>query len=316
MILIKICEITIDPGRRAPLPKHIRQLADSIAEVGLLQPIVVDKHFALIAGLHRLEAAKLLAWTEIECTVSDLEGLEAELAEIDENVIRNNLDDIDLGKKLIRRKEVYEALHPASKQGGDRRSEDFKTSPARFDSAKAFTIDTSEKTGLSRRTVEQKMQIARDLTPEVQEVVKRNHVGFKNALKLSRLAPEQQIEAAALLADGKIRKVDEYTMAQGKSTSALPFQMTQRTFSSFEEGVADLKNTEKDCSCTPGDFLAEVTAFVLKFHKEIEWFNNPYYEAVFPDLNAEQLDYLRQQMEAVSTAAKKLYKSVERNAKK
>lgn len=130
------------------------------------------------------------------------------------------------------------------------------------------------------------------------------------------MKPEHQEEAAEQLVSGKIKSVDEYEPAQGNNKSALPFQMTQRTFSSFEEGVADLKNTEKDCSCTPGDFLAEVTGFVLKFHKEIEWFNNPYYEAVFPDLNAEQLNYLRQQMEDVSTTAKKLNKSVERKAKK
>ena len=34
----------------------------------------------LIAGLHRLEAAKLLGWEEIECNISSLEGLQAELA--------------------------------------------------------------------------------------------------------------------------------------------------------------------------------------------------------------------------------------------
>lgn len=49
----------------------------------------------MIAGLHRLEAAKMLGWTEIECTVKDLDGLLAQLAEIDENYVRTELDSIN-----------------------------------------------------------------------------------------------------------------------------------------------------------------------------------------------------------------------------
>lgn len=90
MILIQISEITIGPGRRAALPEDIQKMADSIAEVGLLSPITVDARHTLIAGLHRLEAAKLLGWVEIECNVADLDGLQAELAEIDENFIRKD----------------------------------------------------------------------------------------------------------------------------------------------------------------------------------------------------------------------------------
>ena len=117
MILIQISEITIGPGRRAALPEDIQRMADSIAEVGLLSPITVDARHTLIAGLHRLEAAKLLGWVEIECNVADLDGLQAELAEIDENIIRRNLHYSDEGKQLARRKEIYEILHPETRQG-------------------------------------------------------------------------------------------------------------------------------------------------------------------------------------------------------
>lgn len=41
----------------------------SIAEIGLLNPITVTADNTLIAGRHRLEAAKLLGWTEI-CQIS------------------------------------------------------------------------------------------------------------------------------------------------------------------------------------------------------------------------------------------------------
>ena len=90
-MLVQISEIKLNAGRREASSKGVRELADSISKVGLLNPITVDQGCTLIAGLHRLEAAKSLGWTEIECTVSSLEGLLAELAEVDENVVRKGL---------------------------------------------------------------------------------------------------------------------------------------------------------------------------------------------------------------------------------
>lgn len=62
---IKISEININPGRREATAESIEKLARSISEIGLLNPITIDQEHTLIAGLHRLEAAKLLGWTEI-----------------------------------------------------------------------------------------------------------------------------------------------------------------------------------------------------------------------------------------------------------
>ena len=112
---IPIYQININAGRREADQDAVQKLADSISKVGLLNPITVDQEYTLIAGLHRLEAVKQLGWTEIECTVKSLDGLLAELAEIDENLIRRGLDYIDEGKQLARRKEIYESLHPETK---------------------------------------------------------------------------------------------------------------------------------------------------------------------------------------------------------
>ena len=83
-MLVSISEILINPGRRDTAAKDIENLAKSISQVGLLNPVTITADYTLIAGKHRLEAAKLLGWTEIECTVRDVSGLLAELAEIDE----------------------------------------------------------------------------------------------------------------------------------------------------------------------------------------------------------------------------------------
>ena len=114
---IAINEIKINLGRREANLSGIDELIRSISEVGLLNPITVDPDYTLIAGLHRLEAAKRLGWTEIECMVCGLDGLQAELAEIDENVVRTALSTIEYGELLERRKEIYESLHPEAKAG-------------------------------------------------------------------------------------------------------------------------------------------------------------------------------------------------------
>ena len=63
---IPISEIKVSPGRREAAPADVRELADSIAEIGLLNPVTVSQSRTLIAGLHRLEAAALLAAGEIQ----------------------------------------------------------------------------------------------------------------------------------------------------------------------------------------------------------------------------------------------------------
>ncbi len=213
---IPISEIKVSPGRRQAAPADIRELADSIAEIGLLNPITISQSRTLIAGLHRLEAAKLLGWAEIECVVSGLEGLRAELAEIDENFVRSDLTPLEFGELLLRRKEIYEALHPGSvqtNQGGPfRGNQHQEVSDKMTQTTKSFAQDTAEKLGVGRRTVERQVQIAKRLTPETKSILRGAEapVTRKQALALSRLEPGPQAEAAALLAAGEIQSVEEY----------------------------------------------------------------------------------------------------------
>jgi len=198
---IKISDIKINSGRRSTDQQNVEELARSIKAVGLMNPITIDQNHTLIAGLHRVEAAKLLGWAEIECTVSDAEGIQAELAEIDENIVRARLSRYELGEQLLRRKEIYETLHPETRQGM-RNGQTSKNENLSLLGAKPFSQDTAEKLGVSKRTVEQLIQTARDLTPEAKKIIRDadSKITKGNALKISRLPPSQQEEAAAVLA--------------------------------------------------------------------------------------------------------------------
>lgn len=211
MMQIPIDAIQVRDGRRELDASHVRELAGSIRELGLLNPVTIDQDNVLIAGLHRLEAARILGWTEIECTVSRLEGLQAELAEIDENIVRSDLSVLEYGEMLLRRKEIYEQIHPEVKHGGDRKSKEIKAKKIRLDSAKSFVQDTAQKLNVVPRTVELQIQTAKNLTPEAKKIIRESNTKItkKAALHLSRLEPEQQKEIAARLAAGEIHSIDK-----------------------------------------------------------------------------------------------------------
>jgi len=104
----KLSEITIPGGRRNVDQDKVSGLVASIKIVGLLNPITIDKNDVLIAGAHRLAAYERLGHDEIECIVLDCDDLQRELIEIDENLIRNELDPIDIGELAIRRDAILE----------------------------------------------------------------------------------------------------------------------------------------------------------------------------------------------------------------
>lgn len=66
----------------------IAGLARSVAEIGLLHPVVITPEDCLIAGQRRLHAAKLLGWTEIAVTMVNLHGIVR--GEYAENSIRKD----------------------------------------------------------------------------------------------------------------------------------------------------------------------------------------------------------------------------------
>ena len=189
----------IDRSDRLRPVDHDRALliAASIAERGLDAPIKVraagkksGHPYVLVIGGHRCEAAALLGWEEIDAVVVDLSADEARLAEIDENLYRAELNPLDQAVFLAERKRLYEKLHPATKHGGDRVSEQV----AIFgDLAPRFTEEVKDRLGLSERSVQRILQRAR-----IADDVRARIAGTKIARTgseldlLARLEPAQQ----------------------------------------------------------------------------------------------------------------------------
>ncbi len=123
---------------------------------------------------------------------------------------------------------LEEHLHPETKNGGDRRSGKTRSAKCTSDPARSFVEDTAEKLGVNPCTVRRQIQTAKNLSPETKEIIRGADAKLskKSALKLSRLEPEQQKEAATLLASREIRSVDEYAAKEKEAPEEISAQET------------------------------------------------------------------------------------------
>lgn len=80
------------PWRRRPL----------LRRPGYFLSSAVGLSLRLIAGYHRLEACKRLGMDKIQANVRKVDEVHAELAEIDENLIRNELTALERCEQLAR----------------------------------------------------------------------------------------------------------------------------------------------------------------------------------------------------------------------
>lgn len=295
---IKIVEIKVGDNRREIDEANVANLMKSIREVGLINAITVTQGNKLIAGAHRLEACKRLGWAEIECNVAELDGLKAELAEIDENLIRHNLNHIDEGEQLLRKKEIYEMLYPETKAGvaGAKVTNEKRWGVATEESSaatkKSFVDDSAEKMQLSPRRVRQKIQVARDLTPEVKQIVKESKIGLDPLLELARIKePEKQKEAAEKLAAG---------IPLDKPEPVKPDP------SSIKASIAQMKDPETGRFVLTAEmFLQEYAATAEDVIRQLEWYKQSMYTDLYPKFTETDL----KEVTAINTA---MLKAVEK----
>ncbi len=210
---IAIAEIIIFQRLRKTSQAHVEMLMHSIAEKGLLQPIIVGKRkvkndIILIAGAHRLEACKQLGHTEIAVQFRDYESQKhARLIEIDENLMRHELNAFDRAKFLSERKKTWESIH-GSPRGGDRGNQYTGGKHSeQLDMFAVFDKETRELTGLSSRTIRRDIGFFNCLTDEVKELIAGSWIA-KSQATIKKLAEignimgaEQQARATQAMVD-------------------------------------------------------------------------------------------------------------------
>jgi ParB family chromosome partitioning protein len=177
---LEIGLIDVEEGIRQTLDKEpLEELAASIAQHGILQPLVVEPgdegRYKLQIGKRRMAAAKIVGLEKVPTII--LEGplsVEDSLAmRLVENLHREDLDPIDEA-------EAYSAL----RKMGTKVSE------------------IARLVGKDRPYVSHSMRLLK-LHPKVRQAVRHQDIPREHALTLLRLNQEQQLELA-----GKIEKED------------------------------------------------------------------------------------------------------------
>lgn len=180
---------------------QVASLINSIADVGLLNPITVYPRqlyrggvqvdgYGLIAGLHRKTAYERLGLAEIEANILDLPDLQRQIAECDENLCAPQLSASDRARFTKRRKEAYEALHPETRHGSNYQSGQFGHTDE-----KSFVAATAEATGASQRTVRRDAELGEKVCDEALDLVKGTRFDTQTYLSgLKSLSHEDQVK--------------------------------------------------------------------------------------------------------------------------
>ena len=225
---VSIADIEVEGRLRAVDPAWVEVIAGSMEQMGLRQPLVVRPHphkkgkHLLIAGAHRLAAARLLEWTEIQADIQALDELSARLVEIDENLTRRELTALDRAIFMAERKRIYEELHPETKQGGDRKSkksqDEIKSQdPATCSMFPRFTAATAKATGFSERAVQLLCSLVKSLSPDAIELLRATDLARNQSalLTLAEEEPAEQVALARLIASGESANLQQARMARG-----------------------------------------------------------------------------------------------------
>lgn len=210
---VAISDIQIGARLRQVKDAKVREISESIAQVGLLSPVELTEEFKLVFGRHRLAAVQRLGWTTIPANIRAYDSLHAELAEIDENLYRNELTVLEQGEHLERRKEIYEALNPnakaeARRAAGMNKALGNNVAPV---SGATFVESVEALTGKSKSAIKEEIQIARDIAEPVKDLIRDTELADKKTelLSLARMEPEKQQQAAEMLVSGEAKSVKD-----------------------------------------------------------------------------------------------------------
>lgn len=195
---IRLADIRVGDRLRQIDPDWVDAIAMSMEKLGQQNPVLVAKssdHFKLVAGAHRLAAVKKLKWEKITAVVVDGTNLELRLHEIDENLLRRELSELDRAAFLLERKTVWEELHPETAKGK-------AGAAARWMQATSlsFASEAAEKLHLSVRSVQRaikRMKIDAGVRAEIAGTYIADNGSILDSL--ARLTPSEQRKVVKLM---------------------------------------------------------------------------------------------------------------------
>ena len=152
-------------------PEKLKELSDSIAAQGIIQPIVVrkiaDEKYEIIAGERRWRAAQLAELAEVPVVVKDIDDRSVMAVALIENIQREDLNALEEAEALHRLLDEFELTHQ----------------------------QIAESVGKSRTTVTNLMRLL-DLAGDVKTMLARGQLEMGHARALLGLDEAKQIDIA------------------------------------------------------------------------------------------------------------------------
>lgn len=212
---LKLTEITEREGRYRKDLGDIKSLANSMASLGLLQPIVVDTTWSLVAGARRLAAARLLGWSDITVSVVDLNQDGQLQAENDENEQR----------KAFTPSEQVAIFQAIKERIGDRQGQLVVKCPQVEPGTKTREAAAQAAGFTSDRTARQAEKVVEQGVPEVVEAMDKGIISINDAAEVVDHPPEAQREAVEKVQQGESRTatgaIDSKKRVKEKTLSAM-----------------------------------------------------------------------------------------------
>lgn len=214
----------------------IDALAESISNIGLIQPITVVpcakyrdgqkvEAFRLVAGHHRVAAMRKIGWAECSARVlpDSTSALAAELMEIDENLCRAELSAAQRAKAIRRRKEIWDAMRPNSGQS---------LATITAGRPQEFAAETAKASGQSKSSVNQHLARAEALGEDLDEIA---GTSLDKGVELDALKELPQEERKELIQRAKA----------GEQVSARSEEDRERNVRLVRQTIADLARLAK-----------------------------------------------------------------------
>jgi ParB family transcriptional regulator, chromosome partitioning protein len=259
MPLVPIERIKIGLNRRKIKQDKVDKLIESIETSGLLNPITVDGDFNLIAGLHRLTAFKQLGLEKINCNIVNyLTADHARLAEIDENLIRNELKPLERSQLWLEREQLLENLGLRAKAGDNQYTRNGRSSYSHSSSNNGdggsdggemvapppkTTQELAKEVGYSERTFQLGKQIAKDITPAIQELIRDTPIAESTTelVKIARAGSKERVSAQKAEHASQLAQVKGLQQeAEDQARMAMEFRAKQQKLqmNAFQSAIA------------------------------------------------------------------------------
>lgn len=178
--ILKISQVepNRDQPRRTFEEESLEELAESIRQYGILQPLLVtprDNHYEIIAGERRWRAAKLAGLREVPVIIREYSEQEVMEISLIENIQREDLNPIEEAQAYQR---LIQEFHMTQEE-------------------------LSQKISRSRASISNRIRLLR-LSPEVQNLLAESKISEGHARALLSLEKREQQEAAAqqIIEDG------------------------------------------------------------------------------------------------------------------